>query len=182
MIETERLLIRRFREADVDAIHEMRSDPEVMRYIRETAADREESAKWTEAISAKWESEGIGYCALVEKATGDIAGWCGTWRIQETNEVEVGYAIAKTKWGKGFATEAAAAMVDHAFSELRLDYLVAVAYPENEASIRVMKKLGMSFVREGTFYGKQLVQYSIRIADWQKHLGSAKGNERDRQD
>jgi RimJ/RimL family protein N-acetyltransferase len=79
----------------------------------------------------------------------------------------VGYAIAKEKWGNGYATEAAAAAVDHAFRRLKLERIVAVAYPENTASIRVMEKLGMKFVRTGEFYAKELVQYAIGRDEWE---------------
>lgn len=166
MLETERLNIRRFQDADVDGVHLMRSDPEVMRYIRETLKEKSESASWMKAISARWDSDGIGYCALVEKTTGDFAGWCGLWQVPETGETEVGYAITKSKWGTGLATEAAEAVVDYGFSTLRLDHIVALAYPENEASINVMGKLGMTYVETGQFYGKRLVKYSISSGKW----------------
>jgi RimJ/RimL family protein N-acetyltransferase len=167
MLESERLILRKFEKNDLDSIHAMRNDADVMRYIREVSLAREESAKWMDLISALWENEGIGYCAVVEKETGDVAGWCGTWKIPETGEIEVGYAIAKEKWGNGYATEAAAAAVDHAFRRLKLERIVAVAYPENTASIRVMEKLGMKFVRTGEFYAKELVQYAIGRDEWE---------------
>ncbi|HUF03423.1 MAG TPA: GNAT family N-acetyltransferase [Aridibacter sp.] len=172
MLETERLKIRKFEDSDVDAIHAMRSDPEVMRYIRETLKEKSESASWMKAISARWEPDGIGYCALVERTTGEFAGWCGLWQVPETGEIEVGYAITKSKWGTGYATEAAQAVVDLGFRTLGLDHIVALAYPENTASINVMGKLGMTYVERGTFYGKRLVKYSVTADDWR-----SRGNE-----
>ncbi|MCO6511321.1 MAG: GNAT family N-acetyltransferase [Aridibacter famidurans] len=166
MLETERLKIRRFEDSDVDGVHLMRSDPEVMRYIRETLKERSESAEWMRKISARWDTDGIGYCALVERSTGEFAGWCGLWQVPETGEIEVGYAIARSKWKMGYATEAAEAVVGHGFSSLGLDHIVALAYPENSASINVMQKLGMTYVETGTFYGKRLVKYSVRSDEW----------------
>ena len=166
MLETERLILRKFEAGDIDGVFDMRRDPEVMRFMGNVHTKREKSEEWMTSISLLWESEGIGYCALVEKSTSEIAGWCGLWRIPETKEIEVGYAVSKPKWGNGYATEAAAAMVAHAFRSLELERLVAVAYPENKASINVMKKLGMEFVRTGEFYGKELVQYAISREMW----------------
>lgn len=166
MLETERLLLRKFEDGDVDGIFDMRRDPEVMRFISDVQTEREESEAWMTRISSLWQSEGIGYCALVEKSTSEVAGWCGLWKIPETKEIEVGYAVAKRKWGNGYATEAAAAMVGHGFGSLGLDRIVAVAFPENEASIKVMRKLGMEYVMTGEFYGKELVQYAISREMW----------------
>lgn len=166
MLETERLILRKFEEADADAVFAMRSDPELMRYIREPSNDREESVKWIGLTSSLLDTEEIGIFAVVEKATGEFAGWCGTWKIPETGEIEVGYAIAKNSWGKGFATEAATATVEYAFSKLGLDRIVAVARPDNEASINVMKRLGMKYVRTGEFYARELVQYAIEKEEW----------------
>lgn len=161
MLETQRLTIRRFAAADLDDIFEMRCDPEVMRYVREPETKKTESAKWMKMISGLWESEGIGYCAVIERSTGNIVGWCGLWRINETGEIEVGYALKKKAWGSGYATEAAEALLGYGFKQLRLERIVAVAYPDNSASLKVMKKLGMGYVGKGIFYGKNLVQYAI---------------------
>ena len=98
---------------------------------------------------------------MVEKESTKVIGWCGLWRLKETGETEVGYAIAKEFWGKGFATEAARKFLEYGFDELNFETIVAVAQPENTASRRVMEKLGMQYDYTGEFYGKQLVHYSI---------------------
>lgn len=161
MFDTKRLTFRKFERGDVNVIHAMRSDPEIMRFIGDLSEDPADSEKWMTKICAPWNKEGIGYLAIVEKATGQLSGWCGLWVVPETQEIEVGYAIAKSKWGRGYATEAAAAFVEYAFRELELARIVALAFPENAASINVMKKLGMRYVRTGQFYGKRLVQYAL---------------------
>lgn len=166
MIETKRLLIRRFAPSDLEAIFAMRRDAETMRYIGETHSERSQTEQWMDRISEPLDSEGIGYKALEERLSGETVGWCGLWKLPETGEIEVGYAIAKPRWGQGLATEAARAVVDNAFSELGLGYIVAVAYPENQGSINVMKKLGMSYVTTGVFYAKELVQYSVTAEEW----------------
>ena len=162
MFETKRLILRRFTEtkADLEAVFALRSDAEMMRYIREPQ-NRAESRNWLKLISSRWETEKIGFCAVIEKASKRIIGWCGLWRLLETGETEIGYAIAKEFWGKGYATEAAEKFLEYGFSELNLKKIVAVAREENTGSRRVMEKLGMEFDYIGEFYGRELVHYSI---------------------
>ncbi len=165
MLETDRLILRRLDERDVDRIFAMRSDPEVMRFIR-APQNRAESVNWLNLVSSRWASDRIGFCALIEKQTDKFVGWCGLWQLKETDELEIGYAIAKEFWGKGFATEAARAFLKYAFDRLKPDKIVGVAEPENVSSRRVMEKLGMQFVRLGEFYNRELAQYAISRESW----------------
>lgn len=160
MLETERLILRLMNERDVDEIFAMRSDSEIMRFIREPQS-RAESVNWVKLVSSRWENEKIGFYALIEKSSKEFAGWCGIWRLQETDEIEVGYAIGKKFWGRGLATEAAFVLLQYAFEELKPEKIVAVARPENVASLRVMEKLGMKYDYTGNFYGRELVHYSV---------------------
>jgi ribosomal-protein-alanine N-acetyltransferase len=160
MLETNRLVLRPLEKRDVDAIFAMRSDPEMMRFIREPQ-NRTESVNWLKLVSSRWKTEKIGFCAIIEKQTKKLIGWCGIWRLEETGELEVGYAIAKQYWGNGFATEAAIRFLEYSFEHLKPERIVAVARPENAASRRVMEKLGMSFVKTGSFYEQTLVQYAL---------------------
>jgi len=160
MLETEKLILRPLDKTDVDAIYAMRRDADVMRYIREPQ-NRAESANWIELVSSRWATEQIGFCAVIEKSSGKFAGWCGLWQLMETGETEVGYAVAKNFWRKGYATEAAHKFLDYAFERLQSEKIVAIAQPENAASRRVMEKLGMRYDYTGEFYGRDLVHYSI---------------------
>ena len=160
MFETERLILRLLDENDIEAIYAMRSDEDVMRFIREPQ-NRNESANWVELVSSRWEKEQIGFCAIIEKSSGEFTGWCGLWQLKETDELEIGYAVAKKFWGKGLATEAAIRFLSYGFEKLEPEKIVAVAQPENVASRRVMEKLGMSYDYTGKFYGRDLVHYSI---------------------
>jgi ribosomal-protein-alanine N-acetyltransferase len=165
MFETDRLILRRLGERDVDEIFAMRSNPEVMRFIREPQ-NRAESVNWLNLVSSRWESDHIGFCAIVEKRTDRFIGWCGLWQLKETDELEIGYAIARDAWGKGFATEAARVFLQYGFEQLKPEKIVGVAEPENVSSRRVMEKLGMKFVRHGEFYNRELVQYAISREFW----------------
>jgi RimJ/RimL family protein N-acetyltransferase len=160
MFETEHLILRRFSEADIEPIYAIRGDAEMMRFIREPQ-DRAETANWIKLISSRWETDKIGLCAVVEKASGQVIGWCGLWQLIETGEDELGYAIIKDFQGKGYASEAAEAFLSYGFNTLKLDKIVAVARQENTGSRRVMEKLGMKFDYIGQFYDRDLVHYSI---------------------
>lgn len=165
MFETERLILRRLDERDVGAVFAMRSDREVMRFIREPQ-NLAESINWIKLVSSRWTSDRIGFCAVVEKQSSQFVGWCGLWRLKESGELEIGYAIARDFWGKGFAAEAARFFLQYAFEQLKPERIVAVAEPENAGSRRVMEKIGMEFVRLGDFYNRQLVQYEITRKSW----------------
>lgn len=167
MLETERLILRRFTERDVDAVFALRGDAEMMRYIR-SPQNRAETVNWLKLISSLWESDKIGFCAVIEKTFDRLIGWCGLWRLKETGETEVGYAIAREFWRCGYATEAADAFLTYGFDDLNLDKIAAVAVPENTGSRRVMEKLGMTFDYAGEFYERELVHYSITKKDFLK--------------
>lgn len=161
MFETERLILRPFDEDDVDSVFAMRSNEDVMRFIRPIQTKKDETMNWIRMLSERWNTEKIGFCAVIEKETNEFVGWCGLWRLKETDEIEVGYAIAKNFQKKGYATEAAWRILEYGFNELKLEKIVAVAYPENEASQNVMKRLGMKYIKTDEFYEKNLVQYAI---------------------
>lgn len=165
MLGTKRLILRRLDQSDADEIYALRSDAEIMRFIRDPQS-RSESTRWIELVSSRWESDGIGFCAVIIRETGEFAGWCGLWKLQETDEIEVGYAIAKRFWKRGFAIEAARAMLAYGFDELGLEKIVAVAREPNSASRRVMERLGMQFDYKGRFYSSELVHYSITRAEF----------------
>ena len=160
MLETERLILRPLNAADTDAVYAMRSDADVMRYIRKPQ-NYAETVDWIGLVSSRWTKEKIGFYSVIEKETGKFVGWCGLWKLKETGEIEVGYAIAKNFWGKNYAAEAAEKCLEHGFGELNLPQIVAVAVPENVFSRRVMEKIGMNFDYTGKFYDLELVHYSI---------------------
>lgn len=168
MLETERLILRSLESGDAGEIYAMRSDADVMRFIREPQKNIGESLDWIRLVSSRWQSEQTGFCAMIERRSGAFVGWCGVWRLEETGETEIGYAVAKKFWGKGFAAEAARQFLRYAFAELDAEKVVAVARPENAASIRVMEKIGMSFVRTGKFYNQTLAQYAIARGEFFK--------------
>jgi [ribosomal protein S5]-alanine N-acetyltransferase len=160
MFETERLFLRKMTEDDLESVFAMRSDADVMRYIREPQ-QRDEALNWIKLVSSRWEGEKIGFCSVFLKETNQFVGWCGLWQLKETDEIEVGYAFFKDFWGQGLAVEASKPFLQYGFTELNLPKIVACANPDNTGSRRVMEKLGMTFDHIGFYYGRDLVHYTI---------------------
>lgn len=165
MIETERLVLCQFKLEDLDALVQLRADPEVMRYIGDQS--REKVEQRLRYYISHYESHGFGMWAVIDKSTGAMAGWCGLVFLDETPEVEVGYGVARDYWGRGLMTEAARASLRYGFERVGLERIVAVAMPENTASRRIMEKLGMRYEKNVFHYGHDLVYYAITREDFQ---------------
>lgn len=160
---TERLSYRPLEPEDADALHAVWGDPEVMRYLPgDPSASLEETADRLAGHATRFAEGGYGLCAVVEGDTGAVVGVCGLFPVEWTGpDVEVAYHFARAVWNRGYATEAAGAWVRAAFDQLDLERVVALAYPANGASTRVMEKIGMQFEREVDRYGETLVQYAV---------------------
>ncbi|HEV3259749.1 MAG TPA: GNAT family N-acetyltransferase [Gemmataceae bacterium] len=160
-LETRRLILRPFRAGDLDDLCPIFGDADVMRYVGKGARTREETQEVLLRMIGHWQRHGFGMWALVDKEQARLLGRCGLCFLDNTPEVELGYTLAKSAWGKGLATEAAHASLKHGFGQLRLDRIVAIARPENQASRRVMEKVGMHFEKDAHFYQADVVYYAV---------------------
>src|SRR5262245_27743242 len=143
MLETDRLFLRPFEESDVEAAHAWFSDPQVFRfYTYGPYRSLAETATRIGEYRAQFQNLGLGKCAVVEKASGAVIGDAGLMLDENTREIHVGYKLSRARWGQGFATEAARAWVRHGFDYLGLERIAAFVHPQNNASIRVVEKLG----------------------------------------
>lgn len=177
ILETERLVLRRFTDTDADAelLVELDSDPEVMKYI---GPIRFSAAEYRERIRVSWlpyYAQPLRGCgAIYEKASGEFLGWVflrpapvylfaaeAGWTRE--SDLELGYRLKRAAWGKGYATEASAALVAPALADPEVTCVVAAALAPNRASWRVMEKLGMSRVREFAIPGLDVpsVMYAV---------------------
>ncbi|GGX75094.1 N-acetyltransferase [Streptomyces hiroshimensis] len=152
-LETPRLILRRWREEDVAPMTAVNADPEVMRWIRDgSVRDEQQTRDGIQAWEIEWESQGFGLFAVEIRSTGELAGFTGLSVPEFLPEilpaVEVGWRLGRSHWGQGLATEAAAAAVRFAFEERGLERIVSIAQVGNDASERIMTKLGMHPVRE----------------------------------
>jgi RimJ/RimL family protein N-acetyltransferase len=147
-IRTERLELRPFAPADAAAMLLVYGDAEVMRYVG-TVADAAETQRMLADYAEHQERHGFSFWAVVERASGEVIGDAGLYLLEGRGpQVEVGYTLGRRWWGRGYATEAAAACLAAAFGELGLEEVVAVADAANPASLRVLEKIGM--VRSGS--------------------------------
>lgn len=152
ILETKRLVFRHLEPGDLDRLFALYGDPEVRRYFPEgtlTYEETKEELEWF--LNGHPEHPELGLWATIHKETDRFIGRCGLlpWTIDERLEVEVAYLLAKEYWGQGLGTEAAQAILDYGFGNLRLSRLICLIDRENLASIRVAEKIGMTFEKEG---------------------------------
>lgn len=152
-IKTARLLLRRWRDDDVDPFAAMCSDPEVMRYIGSGATrTRAQAQASIESYQHDWEEKGFGLWAVELLDDGEFLGFTGlsepTFLPEIMPAVEIGWRFARQSWGKGYASEAARAALEYGLNDLGLSEIVSIYQAENHASERIMQKLGMFFDRD----------------------------------
>ena len=156
MLSTERLTIRHFHILDAEPMHRIFCDAEVMRF-----SDGVKTKEWVDAwlhtcLEHYYQTWGFGPYAVVEKKSGDLIGYCGLFYFPDVNgqpEVELGYRLARSAWGHGYATEAAGSVRDYAFTTLGMKRLIAMIDPSNTASIHVAEKIGMHYENDVLFEG-----------------------------
>jgi RimJ/RimL family protein N-acetyltransferase len=174
MLETERLLLRQMSIDDLDWLAALRGDADVMRYIgSEGAVSREQTIERLDRYLQCWTDQGLGMFSIRLREMAEPVGWVGLQPLEQTGEIEVGYAFGKPAWGLGLATESARAVIEWGFAERGLDRIVAVATPENAASRRVMDKLGMRYEGIKNRYGHDCAYYSLTPMAFAAH--TAKG-------
>lgn len=154
-IETPRLVLRNWEERDRDLFHRINSDEEVMAFFP-FRRSRAESNEFMDRLRARNRDMGFGFAAIEIGETGETAGFAGI--ADETpvpgaaaSELEIGWRLAPEHWGKGYATEAATAWLDHAFATLARPHVWSFAVEANARSTAVMRRLGMKAAPERDF-------------------------------
>jgi [ribosomal protein S5]-alanine N-acetyltransferase len=145
ILETPRLLLRKFTLQDAEALELCLGDPVVMEFYP-APLDRQGVEGWIARNLARYERDGHGLWAMVLRDTNQVIGDCGC-TIQEVegkNEVEVGYHVRRDLWGRGYATEAARACMEYGFNRLGAKHVISMIRPPNVPSRRVAEKNGMT--------------------------------------
>ena len=185
-LETERLLLRRWRPEDRAPFAALNADPKVMRHFP-ALLTRRESDGLADRIETYMERAGWGLWAMEERATGRFLGFTGLARpgfeAPFMPAVEIGWRLQRSAWGRGFATEAARAAARFAFDELALEEIVSLAVVANERSRAVMRRLGMTHDPADDFdhplveqpHLRRHVLYRLRAEDAQQALGDDGG-------
>jgi ribosomal-protein-alanine N-acetyltransferase len=148
LFQSERLLFRQFTAEDAELLYELNSDPEVVRYVHELPTTKENAPNIIANIILPQYEQNLGRWAVHLKYTQEFIGWAGLKLIKERNEIDLGYRFKKKYWGKGYATEAANTCLAYGFAHLGLDRIIARAHIENTASLKVIEKCGMKFLKE----------------------------------
>ena len=148
-IETRRLILRELSLDDLEPLHAVLSDPVAMQHYPKPF-DREMTRKWIEWNLDNYAKHGFGLWAVVHREEERLIGDCGLTiqQVDGVGELEIGYHILRSHWGKGYATEGAAACRDYVFKNLKKDRVISWMTPENLASRRVAEKVGMGLEKE----------------------------------
>ncbi len=177
-IETERLLLRRWRDADLDPFAEMNADLRVMEHFPSTSS-REESEASMARIRRHFEQHGYGLWAVEVKGGEPFIGFVGLGTVpfdaHFTPAVEIGWRLAHASWGQGYASEAARASLRFAFLELELGEVVSFTIAANRRSRAVMERIGMHHAAVDDFDHPRIAEghpmrrhllYRLRRSEW----------------
>jgi|ERR1043166_8356247 len=167
ILETSRLILRPFREEDIERLAELMANRDFMRfslgpYTREQ----------TQTVLQKfrgWNQAGLpSQFAVIFRGDNQLIGYCGFlhWHLDGTDEIEIGYRLHPDYWNRGLASEAAQAVRDHAFRDLGLPKVISLIHPDNIPSRRVAEKNGMKVERETVFRGFPAQVFAITREQW----------------
>jgi [ribosomal protein S5]-alanine N-acetyltransferase len=167
ILETERLILRSFRADDVDAMAQLFANPEFMRFSLGVFTERKQTVAFIEKVMG-WGRAGIpSQFAVVPRGEERIVGYCGFFQHPEVpGEIEIGYRLHPDYWNRGLISEAARAVRDHAFADLKLPRVISLIHPENIPSRRVAEKNEMKVEKEITFRGFPTLVYAISREQW----------------
>jgi RimJ/RimL family protein N-acetyltransferase len=165
-IETERLYFRELEPTDDEGMFELDSNPEVHTYLGNNPVTTiEESRAAIDFIREQYRTNGIGRWAALLKETGEFIGWAGLKLERNVNghdsHYDLGYRFIQKHWGKGYASEAAAAFVDYGFNVMKLEKINATADPSNAASRKILEKAGLKFIETFDHEGEEEVWYEM---------------------
>ncbi len=162
MLETKRLIIRQYTLDDLEELIEMRSDPDVYRYLGGPERQNpEEITKRMRFYLDCYAKLGFGMSAMIWKETGETIGGSGLQPLEDSGEIEVGYSLKKNYWRMGIGYECASAWLKYGFETAGLERIVAVADKDNVGSWRIMEKCEMTYEGMKQAYGMQCKFYAI---------------------
>lgn len=168
--KTDRLILCPRSMNDLEDCVAMDMDPEVVKYIRPTEDEATHRAYLTDCFKQSYDS-GLGFWSVFLKedygSPGEFVGLVLLIPLaDEGPQVEIGYRFVQRSWGKGYASEAATAIRDHAFKHTDLKAIVAVTHPDNESSQNVLRKIGLVQGEDKFAYGQMLPFFALEKARW----------------
>ena len=161
-LETERLVLRWFREDDLEDLCRITSDPEVMKFLGDgEPMDRMLTWRQMATFMGHWYFRGYGIWAVEEKSSGRVIGRIGFMNPVGWPGFELGWTLARDSWGKGYATEGARRALEYAFTDMKREHVISLIEPTNTASIRVAERLGERVEGQTTIMGRDVLIYGI---------------------
>ena len=164
VIETGRLLLRRVTAADLDELIAIHADPDIERFMG--TFDRDSATDWLDRVNQCWHAYGYGRVAITDRATGRLLGRTGLQYFEQFAETELGWTLRRDAWGCGYATEAARACADWAFGEFEIPYLTSLIEPDNERSMKIAERLGMTRLRNDFMLERSFIVYAVTRDTW----------------
>lgn len=161
VLETDRLYLRRMVLEDAENAYLLNLDPEVIQYTGDVSFESIEKARCFLTNYDHYKKYDFGRWAVIDKENDTFLGWCGLKFTPELAEYDIGFRFFKKYWNKGYATEAAKACIDLGFNHYNLTTIVGRARKENISSIRVLEKIGLTYLRDFDFDGNEGVIYCI---------------------
>jgi RimJ/RimL family protein N-acetyltransferase len=168
VVETDRLRLRGYREADIEALFAMADgDAVIAPFMQYNVAPLREACWRSVALwIGHWALRGFGMWAVEERTSGAFIGRIGLWQPEGWPGTEVGWMLGREWWGRGYATEAGRAAMDWGFEHLPVDELVSLIQPDNTASIAVAEKLGETFAGMVPYRGGETGKWAITRDAW----------------
>ena len=169
-IKTDRLNLRHFKREDLETYSVIMGDNQIARcFPKGDSYTRKESKKSFNNILSHWMKYGFGLWAVTKTENDQVFGRCGLNYILESSEVELDFVISKNYWNQGYATEASEAVIYYGFKILYLDRIIALSKPENIASLRVIKKIGMKYIGNVEYWNIPCIKYEMLRTDYIRH-------------
>ncbi|HEY3783031.1 MAG TPA: GNAT family N-acetyltransferase [Fimbriimonadaceae bacterium] len=165
VLETERLIGRKWRIEDAEEAFTLYSDPEVMRYLGGSGIvpDIEAQRERLATVIERYKDSPYGNWAMRLRDTGELVAVILLKALPDSENIEIGWHLPRSQWGRGYATEGARAALAYGFNQLGLKEILAVLFAENTRSANVTKRIGMSYVGQtDEYYGFDLSLFSIR--------------------
>ncbi|MFV0387652.1 MAG: GNAT family N-acetyltransferase [Pyrinomonadaceae bacterium] len=169
MLESERLILRRFTNKDIDALFAHRSDSEVMVHLGGVQKRNMVVAR-VETYNNYFDAHGYAMCAMIWKKTGEFIGVGGLQQLFDDGEVEVGYTLEKEFWGRGIATECTLACLHFGFTKAALETIGAQTSSRNMVSLRVLEKCGFTIEGETVQFGEKWFRLKITKQTWKRRV------------
>jgi ribosomal-protein-alanine N-acetyltransferase len=169
ILETPRLILRPFREEDLDLLAPLMANPDFMRFSLGVYSQERTSAFLDKVIN--WQRRGLpSQFAVIHGAENRLIGYCGFLhqQVDATDEIEIAYRLDPDYRSRGLATEAATAVRDHAFRNLKLTRVISLIHPDNLPSRRVAEKNGMTVDKKTIYRGFPTLLYAINRERWLK--------------